>query len=62
MSDSKVAAPKLGAHVTSAQHQGIFEVVGVNALMQTANIRSVDGSAPVIPNVAWTALTFVGKK
>ncbi len=60
MSDS-ITAPRLGQRVTSTQHEGIFEVVGVNALMQTANIRSVGGNAPVIPNVAWTALKSVGR-
>jgi len=61
MGDSNVTAPRPGQRVTSTQHEGIFEVVGVNALMQTANIRSVDGNAPVIPNVAWTALKSAGK-
>jgi hypothetical protein len=55
--ESKVTTPKMGEHVRSAQHEGVFEVVFVNALMQTANIRLLDGSAPVVPNVAWTALT-----
>ena len=53
---SKVMVPKRGDHVAAAQHQGVFEVVGVNALMQAANIRLVDGSGPIIPNVPWTAL------
>jgi hypothetical protein len=60
--ESKVSAPKLGDHVNSTEHQGVFEVVGVNALMQTANIRLADGSGHVIPNVSWTALKVVGKK
>ena len=54
--------PKNGEHVTSSSHEGIFEVVGVNALMQTANIRLVDGTGHVIPNVPWTALKKVGHK
>jgi hypothetical protein len=62
MADSKVAAPKHGEHVISSQHQGTFEVVGVNALMQTCNIRALDGNSPVIPNVAWTVVKSVGKK
>jgi hypothetical protein len=55
-------APKSGDHVTSSQHEGIFEVVGVNALMQTANIRLIDGTGPVVPHVAWTALKKVRHK
>jgi hypothetical protein len=62
MVEAKVTAPKRGEHVTSIQHQGTFEVVGVNALMQTCNIRALDGNSPVIPNVAWTALKSLGKK
>ncbi len=60
--EPKLTAPKSGEHVRSAQHEGIFEVVFVNALMQSANIRLVDGSAHVVPNVPWTALAVVDKK
>jgi hypothetical protein len=60
--ESKVIVPKRGDHVRSAQHEGAFEVVGVNALMQSANIRLLDGSGPVIPNVPWTALRPADKK
>jgi len=56
MSAINVTGPKRGDRVTSSDHNGVFEVVGVNALMQTANIRAVDGSGPVIPNVPWAAL------
>jgi hypothetical protein len=60
--ESKVTIPKQGDRVGTTQHEGVFEVVGVNALMQTANIRLVDGSGHVIPNVSWTALKALGKK
>jgi hypothetical protein len=53
---AKLVTPKIGEHVSSTQHEGVFEVVFVNALMQTANIRLVDGSAHVVPNVPWTEL------
>ena len=62
MAEPKLAAPKYGEHVVSNQHQGTFEIVGVNALMQTCNIRALDGNSAVIPNVAWTALKPAGKK
>jgi hypothetical protein len=58
----KLIAPKIGQHVTSSQHDGVFEIVFVNALMQTANIRLVDGSGHVLPNVPWTALNVSAKK
>jgi hypothetical protein len=60
--ESKVATPKKGEHVKSIQHEGIFEVVFVNALMQTANIRPVDGSGHVVPNVPWTSLKTPDRK
>jgi hypothetical protein len=59
--ESKVTVPKQGDGVGAAQHEGVFEVVGVNALMQTANIRLADGTGHVVPNVPWTMLT-AGKK
>jgi len=62
MAGPKVTAPKQGERVTSGQHEGVFEVVGVNSLMQTANLRATDGNTPVIPNVAWAVLKPLGKK
>lgn len=53
---TKTTTPKSGDHVTCSQHEGYFEIVFVNALMQTANIRLVDGTGHVIPNIAWTDL------
>jgi hypothetical protein len=52
----KLVTPKTGEHVSSSQREGVFEVVFVNSLMQTANIRLVDGSGHVVPNVPWTEL------
>jgi hypothetical protein len=48
--------------VICSEHDGTFEVVAVNSLMQTANIRSLDGNAPVIANVAWATLKSLRKK
>ena len=63
---NKRSAPSSGTsacdHVGAIQHEGVFEVVGVNALMQAANIRLVDGSGHVMPNVPWTALKALDKK
>jgi len=60
--EAKTAAPKNGQHVRSSQQEGVFEVVYVNSLMQTANIRPVDGNGHVVPNVPWTALSAADKK
>jgi hypothetical protein len=62
MAETKVTAPKQGDHVGDTQHEGVFEVVFVNSLMQSVNIRLVDGSGHVIPNVPWTALKALDKK
>ena len=48
---TQARVPKVGDHVTDSQHEGAYEVVFVNALMQTANIRPIDGTAHVVPNV-----------
>jgi hypothetical protein len=56
MSETKVLPPKRGDHVNSSNREGVFEVIAVNALMQTANLRLVDGSGPVIPNIPWVDL------
>jgi hypothetical protein len=62
MSETKVLPPKRGDHVSTSSHEGVFEVVGVNALMQTANVRLVDGTGHVIPNIPWTDLKPNNKK
>ncbi|HTU35912.1 MAG TPA: hypothetical protein VMF66_19090 [Candidatus Acidoferrum sp.] len=62
MPETKIAPPKHGEHVTCTDREGTYEVIYVNALMQTANIRSMDGNTPVIPNVAWTALKPLGRR
>ena len=57
MNEPEIIVPKAGDQVRSSSHEGVYEVVFVNALMQSANIRLVDGSGHVIPNVPWTSLT-----
>ena len=54
--------PKRGDRVGATQYQGVFEVVAVNAPMQTANIRLADGSGHLVPNVPWTDLKALDKK
>jgi hypothetical protein len=61
MAEPKVTAPKQGELVTCTQQEGIFEVVGVNTLMQTADIRLEDRRRHVIPSVPWTALKPLDK-
>ena len=51
--------PKIGDRVGK---QGAFEVVDINSLMQTANVKSTDGQGHVIRNVAWTSLKSLDKK
>jgi len=54
--------PKRGDRVGIAQQEGIFEVVDINSLMQTANVKSTDGQGHVTRNVSWTSLKFLDKK
>jgi|GraSoiStandDraft_36_1057302.scaffolds.fasta_scaffold2469763_1 hypothetical protein len=54
--------PKRGHRVGIAQQEGVFEVVDINSLMQTANVKSTDGQGHITRNVAWTALKFLVKK
>lgn len=49
--------PKRGDHVGVAQQQGVFEVADINSLMQTANLKSTDGTGHITRNVPWTSLT-----
>lgn len=53
MAEPKVAAPKAGERVGCKQHSGLFEIVSVNSLMQTAHLRAVHAGGTVIPNVPW---------
>jgi hypothetical protein len=59
---TKLIIPKKGEHLRSTQQEGVLEVVFVNALMQTANVRLIDGSGHVVPNVPWTALKALDGK
>jgi hypothetical protein len=54
------AVPKIGDHVGMSEQLGRFEVVDVNTLMQTANLKSLDEKGHVTRNVAWTSLKFHG--
>ena len=40
---TQVIAPKRGDHVSMAQQEGVFEVADINSLMQTANLKTMDG-------------------
>ncbi len=54
--------PKRGDRVGIAQQEGVFEVVDINSLMQTANVKSNDGQGHVTRNLSWTSLKFLDKK
>jgi hypothetical protein len=46
--ETKLIAPKKGEHARDAPHEGVLEVVFVNALMQRANIRWLDRTGHVV--------------
>ena len=52
--------PKIGDRVGMLEQSGVFEVVDVNMLMQTANLKATDGQGHVTRNVPWTSLKFHG--
>ena len=54
------AVPKRGDRVGMLEQSGLFEVVDINTLMQTANLKSTDGQGHVTRNVPWTSLKFQG--
>jgi hypothetical protein len=50
--------PKRGDRVRTYKQPSQFEVVDVNMLMQTANLKSTDVRGRVTRNVAWSSLDF----
>jgi hypothetical protein len=54
--------PKIGDRVAIAQQEEVFEIVAINSLMQTANLKSTDGKGHITRNVAWTSLKCLDKK
>ena len=52
--------PKIGDRVGMVEQSGLFEVVDVNMLMQTANLKATDGQGHITRNVPWTSLKFHG--
>jgi hypothetical protein len=52
--------PKIGNRVGIDGQSGLFEVVDVNTLMQTANLKATDGQGHVTRVVPWTSLKFQG--
>ena len=51
--------PKRSDLVGMAEQEGVFEVVDINSLMQTANLKSTDGQGCITRNVPWTSLKFL---
>ena len=62
IAEYKGTIPKTGDHVGVAGQEGVFEVVDINLLMQTANLKSTDEQGHVTRNVPWTSLKFHDKK
>ena len=56
--DYSGAVPRRGDRVGLTGQPGLFEVVDVNSLMQTANVKSLDGKEHVTRNISWTSLKF----
>ena len=54
--------PMRGDRVGVASQEGVFEVVEINSLMQTANVKLTDGQGHVTRDLSWTSLKFLDKK
>jgi len=52
--------PKIGDRVRMDEQPGLLDVVDVNLLMQTVNLKAVDGAGHVTRNVPWTSLKSHG--
>jgi hypothetical protein len=52
--------PKIGDRVGMIEQPGVFDLVDVNMLMQTANLKATDGQGHVTRNVPWPSLKFHG--
>ena len=57
-SDYSGTVPKRGDRVRLTDEPVLFEVVDVNTLMQTVNVKSTDGKEHVTRNIPWTSLRF----
>jgi len=58
ISEYSGTVPKIGNHVEMVGQSGLYEVVDVNMLMQTVNLKATDGQGHVTRNVPWTSLKF----
>jgi hypothetical protein len=58
--DYSGTVPKRGDRVGLVEQSGLFEVVDVNTLMQTANVKSTDDQEHVTRNIPWASLKFEG--
>ena len=52
--------PKIGDCVERVEESGLFEVVDVNLLMETANLKATDGQGHVTRYVPWSSLKIQG--
>jgi hypothetical protein len=54
--------PKRGEQVRLENQEGVFEIADINSLMQTANLKLMDGQGHITRNVPWTSLKSLDKK
>jgi len=54
--------PREGDRVTTRETQGMYSVVKLHPILQTAEIRLTNGTGPVLSGVPWAHLTFVDNK
>ncbi|MBZ5660742.1 MAG: hypothetical protein LAO08_10070 [Acidobacteriia bacterium] len=54
--------PKRGERVRLENQEGVFEIADINSLMQTANLKLMDGQGHITRNVPWTSLKSLDRK
>jgi hypothetical protein len=54
--------PREGERVMTPKTQGMYSIVKLHPILQTADVRLTNGSGPVISDIPWNLLTFVDNK
>lgn len=54
--------PREGDRVTTRETQGMYSIIKLHPILQTAEIRLTNGTGPVLTAIPWTRLTFVDNK
>lgn len=54
--------PREGDRVQTRETQGMYSIIKLHPILQTAEIRLTNGTGPVLSGIPWSRLTFVDNK